>query len=120
MISAVATDHDEPDAPWDVDPLPGATATPTATTARARARRPAAPRRWPPGGGPGVTVVEHKRRLRDANASAAQELVHLTGWPHAKVNAELNRRAGITRVTQATAEQLERRLRHAESWLRKV
>ena len=50
----------------------------------------------------------------------AQELVHLTGWPHAKVNAELNRRAGIARVTQATAEQLERRLRHAESWLRRV
>ena len=73
-----------------------------------------------PGGDPTVSVVAHKRQLRESNASAAQELVHLTGWTHAKVNAELNRRAGVQRVTQATAEQLERRLRHAESWLRKV
>ena len=65
-------------------------------------------------------MIEHKRQLRESNASAAQELVHLTGWTHAKVNAELNRRAGVPRVTQATAEQLARRLRHAESWLRKV
>ena len=119
VISAVATDHAEPDAPWDVDPHPAdgegdgelgfelELADPPRLAAT-------------PAGAPGVTVVEHKRRLRDANASVAQELVHLTGWPHAKVNAELNRRAGINRVTQATAEQLERRLRHGESWLRKV
>ena len=73
-----------------------------------------------PSADPTVTRVQHKRRLRDANASAAQELVHLTGWPHARVNAELNRRAGIAKVTQASTEQLERRLRNAESWMRNV
>ena len=120
VISAVATDHDEPHAPWDADAAdavdddapddhgvvvelgdpPMLAATPSAD--------------------PTVTRVQHKRRLRDANASAAQELVHLTGWPHARVNAELNRRAGIAKVTQATTEQLERRLRNAESWMRNV
>ena len=34
-------------------------------------------------------------------------------------NAELNRRAGIVRITQATAEQLARRLDLAENWLRR-
>ena len=39
---------------------------------------------------------------------------------HAEVNAELNRHAGIRRVTEATTEQLERRLRAAEAWLRRI
>ena len=67
----------------------------------------------------GVSMAAHKRRLRESNAKLASELVHITGWEHRRVNAELNRQAGIRRVTQATAEQLERRIRHAESWLRK-
>ncbi len=62
------------------------------------------------------TPGDHKRRLRRANAEVARALVHKTGWTHAKVNAELNRRAGIRRVTEATLEQLQRRLRHAEHW----
>jgi len=66
---------------------------------------------------PGVSRAEHKRRLRDANADAARALVHRTGWTHAKVNAELNRLSGINKVTEATADQLERRLRHANKWL---
>jgi hypothetical protein len=33
------------------------------------------------------------------------------------VNAELNRLSGINKVTEATADQLERRLRHAKKWL---
>jgi superfamily II DNA or RNA helicase len=119
VISAVATDHEEPDAPWDVDPqlVDG-----DADGDHGFELELADPPRLavPPGGDPTLSVVEHKRHLRESNASAAQELVHLTGWTHAKVNAELNRRAGVKRVTQATAEQLERRLRHAESWLRKV
>ena len=43
--------------------------------------------------------------------------MHRTGWTHAKVNAELNRLSGINKVTEATADQLERRLRHANKWL---
>lgn len=69
-------------------------------------------------GGSGVLVTrrELKTRLRDANADLARALAHKTGWPHAKVNAELNRLAGVRRVTEATVEQLQRRLRQAEHW----
>jgi len=76
----------------------------------------------PLGGGPAgeggvlLTRREQKARLRDANADLARALAHKTGWPHAKVNAELNRLAGIRRVTEATVEQLERRLRQADRW----
>ena len=63
-----------------------------------------------------LTRREHKRRLRDANAELARSLVHRTGWGHAKVNAELNRLAGISRITEATVEQLERRIRQGEHW----
>jgi superfamily II DNA or RNA helicase len=127
-ISAVATDHDDPGAPWDHDLAtaddgedkshddgdvgwgvlvefgdpPPLAATPAA------------------GGDPMLTRVEYKRRLRDFNAEAARELALVTGWQHAKINAELNRLAGVDKVSQATVEQLERRLRHAESWLRRA
>jgi len=117
-ISAVATDHAEPPAPWDSEPLPLGThdttdeesgvlielADPPALAGGASTE-------------PGVSRVEHRRQLRDANADAARALVHRTGWSHAKVNAELNRLAGIGKVTEATTDQLERRLRHANKWL---
>jgi hypothetical protein len=48
-----------------------------------------------------------------------RSLVHQTRLPHADVNAELNRRVGIKRITEATVEQLERRLVVAERWLKK-
>jgi superfamily II DNA or RNA helicase len=60
---------------------------------------------------------EHKQRLRDANAERVRILTRFTGMSHAQVNAELNRLAGLTRVTEATADQLETRLRHADRWL---
>ena len=59
-----------------------------------------------------------RRRLREQNSACVRSLVHSTRLGHAEVNAELNRRAGIVRITQATAGQLERRLRLAEKWLR--
>ena len=71
------------------------------------------------GAGPEIshgTRTEHKRRLRDANATLARDLVRRSGWPHPRVNAELNRLSGIRKVTEATVEQLEKRLRHAERW----
>jgi superfamily II DNA or RNA helicase len=68
----------------------------------------------------GRSVAEVKDELRAENARVAQRLVDLTGLSHGKVNAEMNRRAGVTKVTMATVEQLERRLRYAESWLRRV
>ncbi|MDQ2724813.1 MAG: DEAD/DEAH box helicase [Actinomycetota bacterium] len=65
---------------------------------------------------PMLTRTEHKRRLRDANAELARDLVRRSGWPHPQVHAELNRLAGIRKVTEATVDQLEKRLRHAEKW----
>ena len=67
-----------------------------------------------------LSVAERKEDLRTRNAAVARRLVDMLGWPHARVQAEMNRRAGVTSVTSATEEQLERRLRHAESWLRRL
>ncbi|MDA8290496.1 MAG: DEAD/DEAH box helicase [Actinomycetota bacterium] len=63
------------------------------------------------------TRAERKAQLRLANSAVARALARRTGWSHAKVNAELNRLAGLGRVTEATLEQLESRLRHGERWL---
>ncbi len=70
--------------------------------------------------GPLLTRRERKARLRYANADLARSLVHKTGWSHAQVNAELNRLAGVRRITEATLDQLERRLRQAEHWYRRL
>ena len=53
-------------------------------------------------------------------ADVAKRLVDLTGWTHARVQAEMNRLAGVAKVATATSDQLERRLRYAESWLRRL
>jgi len=63
------------------------------------------------------TRREAKDALRAANATAARDLARQTGLSHAQINAELNRVAGLRRITEATGDQLERRLRHAEGWL---
>ena len=57
-------------------------------------------------------------RLRRMNNDLTKELVDLTGRLHAQVNAELNRRAGIGKVSEASIVQLNRRSRAAEDWLR--
>jgi superfamily II DNA or RNA helicase len=67
-----------------------------------------------------LSVAERKEDLRTRNAAVARRLVDMTGWPHPRVQAEMNRRAGVTSVASATEEQLDRRLRHAESWLRRL
>ena len=67
-----------------------------------------------------LSVAERKDDLRTRNAHVAKRLVDITGWGHAKVQGEMNRLAGVTRVATATTEQLERRLRYSESWLRKL
>jgi superfamily II DNA or RNA helicase len=66
------------------------------------------------------STAEIKDDLRSRNAWVAQRLVDLTGLSHGKVNAEMNRLAGVAKVSAATTEQLERRLRYAESWLRRA
>ena len=75
------------------------------------------------GGGTGTTTMtrtEEKRYLRDANATVARELVRRTRMTHAQVNAELNRLSGVRRVTEATIDQLERRLNAGDRWLAKT
>ena len=61
-----------------------------------------------------------KRLLREQNSAAVRALVHKTRKGHAQVNAELNRRVGLARVTEATVAQLERRLDVAKRWLERA
>jgi superfamily II DNA or RNA helicase len=79
-----------------------------------------------PGGGTMVadprhrTRREHKAHLRAENADRARDLVHMSGLSHAQVNGELNRLSGITKVSEATVEQLEKRLAQADRWLSRL
>lgn len=75
----------------------------------------AGPQSTPFGGG---FDRNERDRLRRINNDLTKELVDLTSRPHAQVNAELNRRAGIGKVSEATLIQLNRRSRAAEDWLR--
>ncbi len=61
--------------------------------------------------------MEQKTRLRASNTALVRDLARRTGMSHAQVNAELNRLAGLKRIGDATSDQLERRLRHAERWM---
>jgi superfamily II DNA or RNA helicase len=67
-----------------------------------------------------LSIAEMKDDLRTRNAHVAKRLVDVTGWGHSRVQAEMNRLAGVSRVATATNEQLSRRLRYSESWLRKL
>ncbi|MCB0997114.1 MAG: DEAD/DEAH box helicase [Acidimicrobiales bacterium] len=58
-----------------------------------------------------------KQRLRERNADRALTIVRLSGLPHSHVNAELNRKAGIRRINDATVAQLEKRAVEAARWL---
>jgi superfamily II DNA or RNA helicase len=68
-------------------------------------------------GAEGATRRETKDALRLANAAAARDLARRSGLSHAQINAELNRLAGVRRITEATVAQLDTRLRQAERWL---
>ena len=67
-----------------------------------------------------LSVAEQKDDLRTRNADLAKRLVDMTGWGHARVQGELNQMAGVSKVATATIDQLERRLRYGESWLRRL
>ena len=80
----------------------------------------------PPRGDPGdeasgaASRGDQKQALRDENAARAAELARLTGLSHRRVNAELNRLAGMRRVSDATAAQLRARIDQANRWLRRL
>ena len=65
-----------------------------------------------------TSPLARRRFLREANAALARELAQTTGKTHAQVNADLNRKAGIKRVSEASIRQLEKRLEVAKGWLR--
>jgi hypothetical protein len=110
----VFADHDEPepdDPGLDVD-LPGESLV-------VDLHRLPPPAVGAAGGRFGLAFDRKERdRLRRVNNDLTRELVDLTGRPHSQVNAELNRRAGIAKVSEATIMQLNRRSRAAEEWLR--
>ncbi|HEY6961283.1 MAG TPA: DEAD/DEAH box helicase [Gaiellaceae bacterium] len=116
-LSAVATDVHEPDdLPYEAEPdhegaeeIELALAPPPPLAGGAV-----------PNGAATLTRREEKGILRDQNATVARELVRRTKLTHAQVNAELNRRSGVRRVTEATIEQLERRLAAGDRWLAKT
>lgn len=60
---------------------------------------------------------ERRRELRDANAALARQIARITGVGHQQVNHELNRRVGVSRVGEATLEQLAARRAAAREWL---
>jgi superfamily II DNA or RNA helicase len=72
----------------------------------------------PPDGsfGTGLTRRAAKDRLRTANAEAGKDIARVSGMAFAAVNLELNRLAGIRRVTEATESQLQARLQAARRW----
>jgi hypothetical protein len=80
-----------------------------------------------PGGGTALATAthhrtrrEHKVHLRAGNADRARDIVRVSGLTHAQVNGELNRLSGVGKVAEATVEQLDNRLRHADRWLSRL
>jgi hypothetical protein len=67
-----------------------------------------------------ATRRELKTYLRNENAEWAREIVRVSGLSHAQVNAELNRLSGVTKISEATVEQLEQRVTQAKSWMRRL
>lgn len=74
----------------------------------------------PPSAAVARSPRSRKRHLREQNSAIVRALVHKTRLGHAEVNAELNRRAGLQRVTEATVAQLERRLDAGRRWLERT
>ncbi len=122
-MSAVATgveggetlgDDDEAELVWEPDdgdesldialpPLPRRRTTAVASSGAGAAR---------------VSLAEHKSKLRKENSDLVAHLVQVTGKSHREVNGELNRLAGVNKVTDATAEQLSRRIAVGEKWVK--
>ena len=69
---------------------------------------------------PQLTARQRRSELRDRNASLARDLARRANMTHAQVNQELNRLSGVTRISEATEAQLQRRLDEANRWSRRV
>jgi superfamily II DNA or RNA helicase len=124
VISAVATDsarHTDDDAfPYELEDLDDGDADEFELTLAPPPPLAGGNGAMPTSGTATMTRREEKTQLREANATVARELVRRTGMTHARVNAELNRLSSVRRVSEATIEQLERRLASADRWLAKT
>jgi superfamily II DNA or RNA helicase len=72
-----------------------------------------------PAAAPAQGALARRRELREKNSEIARDLAFAVMKTHAEVNAELNRRAGIKRISEASVKQLEKRLAIAKEWLKK-
>jgi hypothetical protein len=68
----------------------------------------------------GMSPVQRRRVLRDANAVLVRAIAGATGMTHAQVNSELNRMSGVARVAEADANALERRRAQGAKWLARI
>jgi hypothetical protein len=119
VISAVATDASEPDGGFgDEDDEPDDAVAEEFELTLA----PPPPLAGSTGvdGTAAITRKEEKRQLRESNATVARELVRRTRLTHGQVNAELNRLSKVRRVSEATVDELERRLAAGDRWLAKT
>ena len=67
---------------------------------------------------PALGALAKRRQLREQNSDAVTDLARMTGKSHAEVNAELNRRVRIRRISEATVRQLQQRLELARKMMR--
>ena len=72
------------------------------------------------GAAPEAPPTLRRSELRELNQQRAHDLARRAGLTHAEVNAELNRRTGVRRVSEATATQLQRRAEIAAAWLARL
>ena len=67
---------------------------------------------------PPLGALGRRRQLREENSEAVTDLAHMTGKSHADINADLNRRVRIKRISEASLRQLQQRLELARKLLR--
>jgi superfamily II DNA or RNA helicase len=70
--------------------------------------------------GNGLSRYEQKEAMRLENAELTRELARFTNLGHAQINGQLNRASGVTRIDEATVEQLTKRAEEAKKWLKRL
>ena len=71
------------------------------------------------GAGAAVGALAKRRQLREQNSEAVADLARVTGKGHAELNGDLNKKAGIRRISEASVKQLQQRLELARKMLRR-
>jgi len=66
--------------------------------------------------GRGSDTRKERERQRSINTRWVRDLATLTGLSHARVNGELNRLSGVSKVAEASVDQLAKRAKAAEKW----